>query len=127
MTYTPKSLLLAAAVAVVCAPSLAIAQSSTSPGTSDPAADCSDVAADPNCKPNQNQKEQTNDATDVNQQDDLNNPASEGQVDPAAQNNDQTPGSIGSQENTSGGNTVSPSGSGNIQGNDTGGAESTNN
>jgi hypothetical protein len=69
----------------------------------------------------------TNDAADPNQEDDFDNPAPEGQVDPAAQNNDQTPGSIGSQENTSGGNTVSPSGSGNIQGNDTGGAESTNN
>jgi hypothetical protein len=124
MTYSSRSFLLAAAIAGACAPAIAFAQSSTSPGTTTPAIDCNDVAADPNCKSNQNQKEQQNDANNPDQQDDLNNPASQTQVDPAAENNEQTPGSIDSPENASGGNAVSPSGSGNIQGNDAGGVGS---
>jgi hypothetical protein len=123
MTYPLKPLMLASAVATACLPTLAWAQSSTTPGTTTPSTDCSDVS-DPNCKPNQNQTEQTNDATDTNQADDLNNPAAQTQADPAAESNEQTPGSIGSPENASGGNAVAPSGSGNIQGNGAGEAGS---
>jgi hypothetical protein len=124
MTYPLKPLLLASAIAAACAPTLAWAQSSTSPGTTTPATDCTDMT-DPNCKPNQNQKEQTNDAADPNQQDDLNNPASQTQVDPAADSNDQTPGTTGSPENASGGDALNPAGSeGSVEGDNAGGAGS---
>ena len=120
MTYTLKSCLLAAALAGACAPTIALAQSSTTPGTTTvPGADCTDVAADPNCKPNQNQKEQTNPAN-PNPEDALNNPSPQAQ-DPAADSNDQTPGTIGSPENASGGDSLNPSGSeGSIGGNNDG-------
>ena len=126
MTYPLKSYLLAAAIAGACAPTIALAESSTSPGTTtgSPGADCADTT-DPNCKPNQNQKEQTNDATDPNQQDDLNNPASQTQIDPAADSNDQTPGTTGSPENASGGDALNPAGSeGSVEGDKAGGAGS---
>ena len=88
-----------------------------------PTADCTDVAVDPNCKPNQNQKEPSDNSTNLNPDDSLNNPSPQAQ-DPAVNNNDQTPGSTGSPENASGGNAVSPSGSGNVEGDNAGGAGS---
>ena len=114
MTYTLKSCLLAAVFASACERTIALGQSSTSLGTTttSPSADCTDAAADPNCKPNHNQKEQR-DPTNLNPDGALNNPTPQAQ-DPAANNNDQTPGSAGSPENASGGNSVSPSGSGNV-------------
>ena len=130
MTYTLKSCLLAAMLASAFAPTMAAAQSSTTPGTQTnaPSADC-DVATDPNCKPNQNQKERTNNPANPNAEDALNNPSSEAQgQDPAAENNDQTPGAIGSPENASGGNALDPSGSEeSIGGNNTDGNSGTSN
>jgi hypothetical protein len=123
MTYILKSRLIAAALASACVPAVALAQSSTSPGTTTttPSADCSDVAGDPNCKPNQNQKEPSDNSTNLNPEGELNNPSLQTQ-DPAVSNNKQTPGSPGSPENASGGNSVSPSGSGNVEGDNAGGA-----
>ena len=125
MTYSLKSCLVAAALAGACLPTIALAQSSTSPGTTTtPGADCTDVAADPNCQPNRNQKEPSDNSSNLNPEGALNNPSPQSQ-DPAANNNDQTPGSAGSPENASGGNSVSPSGSGNVESDNTGGAGST--
>jgi hypothetical protein len=127
MTHTLKSCLLASVLAGVCIPGLTLAQSSTTPGTSTstPTADCSDVAADPNCKPNQNQKERTEEPINQNPEGALNNPSPQAQ-DPAAENNDQTPGAVGSPENASSGTTLSPSASeGSIEGDNTGDPGST--
>jgi len=124
MTYTLKSYLLATAVVSACVPAIAHAQSSTSPGTptNAPTGQC-DLAADPNCKPNQNQKEQSDTTVNPNGGDVLNKPAN-GAQDPAATNNDQTPGSMGNSNSTSGGSSVAPSGSGNVEGDNAGGAGS---
>jgi hypothetical protein len=101
--------------------SAAFAQSSTTPGTITPTADCTDVAADPNCKPNQNQKEQS-DGTG-NPDGGLNNPSQQAD-EPTTNNNEQGPGATGSPENASAGGTVSPPGSGNVEGDNAGGAGS---
>jgi hypothetical protein len=121
MTHILKSCLLAAALAGISVPTIALAQSSTTPGTgtTTPNADCSDVAADPNCKSNQNQKEQTN-PNNPNPEGALNNPAPQAQ-DPAAENNDQTPGATGNPESASGNNSLNPSGSGGSAGGDNAG------
>jgi hypothetical protein len=126
MTHLLKSFLLAAVITAAFAPTIVLAQRSTSTGTptNAPSAECTDVAADPNCKPNQNQKEQSDNLPNSNPEGSLNNPASEAE-DPAAQNSDQTPGSTGSPENASGGNAVSPSGLGNVESDNAGGAGST--
>src|SRR5688572_5498745 len=124
MTHILKSCLLAAALAGISAPTIALAQSSTTPGTgTTPNADCSDVAADPNCKSNQNQKEQTN-PNNPNPEGALDNPAPQAQ-DPAAENNDQTPGATGNPESASGNNSLDPSDSeGSAGGDNAGGAGS---
>jgi hypothetical protein len=122
MTYALKSCLLAAVLAGACAPTMVFAQSSTTPGTQtdNPAADC-DVSTDPNCKPNLNQKERTDDPTNTNPEGALNNPSSPAQ-DPAAENTNQTPGAIGSPESATGNNSLNPAGSeGSVGGDNAGG------
>jgi hypothetical protein len=119
MTPSSKSIVIAALLAVIWAPGVVVAQSSTSPGTqtNSPSGNCTD-SADMNCKPNRNQKEPSESTTGGGV---INNPDSNQTLEPAANNNDQTPEANGTSNNASGGNSVSPSGSGNVRGDTAGG------